>query len=61
MANPPPIVTSTLIWSRYADRVGVNRVKSLESKSQIARARWEGLGGTRLRPGRVIVAFPWSI
>ncbi len=36
---------STLLWSRFADRVGENRVKSLRSKRRIAPARRTGVGG----------------
>ena len=36
---------SAPLWSRYADRVGENRVKSLRSKRRIARAPAGGLGG----------------
>ncbi len=46
---------STLPWSQNADRVGVNRVKSLRSKRRIARAPAEAVGGVgppaRLRVG----------
>ena len=36
---------SAPIWSRYGDRVGVNRVKSLRSKRPIARVRERWCGG----------------
>ncbi len=36
---------SAPLWSRYAYRVGVNRVKSLRSKRRIARVRDGGRGG----------------
>ena len=36
---------SAPLWSRYADRVGENRVKSLRSKRRIARAAAEAVGG----------------
>ena len=37
---------STRLWSRFADRVGENRVKRLRSKRRIARTDVTGLEGT---------------
>ncbi len=45
---------SAPLWSRFADRVGVNRVKSLRSKRGIARVRERWCGGGTPPPARPV-------